>query len=131
MGCRWAGGTCNRRAQIRLSWRIGEAGRHPEGVVRLRRLRRGRGVTGSLPRGFAWGLAAFRGFGQPGVQSFPDFIRGIGTAAALVADDHGAGRDYAGEGGQTQHLVPVHLLRLERACREYQFGPGRRSGPHG
>jgi len=58
-------------------------------------------VVDSLRLGLARRLAGSRRFGQPGVQPFPDFIRGIGTAAPLVADDHCPGRDHAREGGQS------------------------------
>ena len=73
-------------------------------------------------RGVARGLAGSGGLGQPGVQPFPDLVRGAGITAPLVADDHGSGGGHAGEGGHSQHLVPAHVLRLERARREHQPG---------
>ena len=75
-----------------------------------------------LRRGVARGLAGWGGSGEPGVQPVPDFVRGVGAAAPVVADDHCPGRGHAREGGQSQRLVPAHLLRLEHVRCEYQPG---------
>ena len=88
--------------------RIGCAGPRPVMVLRA-----------GVGRGLA-GCGRFGGFGQPGVQPFPDFVRGVGAAAPLVADDHCPGRGHTRESGQSQHFVPSHLLRLDRVRREYQ-----------
>jgi DNA-binding NarL/FixJ family response regulator len=78
--------------------------------------------TGCLLLGVWPGLAGCRAFGQPGVQPVPDLGGGVGAAAPLVADDHHASGGHACESGQSQHLEPAHLLRLEHVCREYQPG---------
>jgi amino acid efflux transporter len=68
------------------------------------------------------GLAGSGRFGEPGVQPFPDFGRGVGAAAALVTDDHHPGGGHACEGGQSQYFAPAHLLRLDRVRREHHPG---------
>ena len=118
---RWPGGSCNLTRTSGCPGTLvkprasGARGAGPAGCGAA-------AVADSLRLGLARGLAGSRRFGQPGVQPFPDFIRGSRTAAPLVADDHHPGRGYAREGGQSQHLVPAHLLRLDRVRREYQPG---------
>jgi len=75
-------------------------------------------LTARCHRGW-WGLG---GFGEPGVQPVPDFFRGIGAAAALIAGDHHPGRGHTRERRQSQHFPPAHLLRLGDARREHHLG---------
>jgi hypothetical protein len=75
-------------------------------------------VDGWVSRGWL-GLGCL---GEPGVQLFSDFLRGIGAAAALIAGDRHPGSGYACKGRQSQHFPPAHLLRLDRAHREPHLG---------
>ena len=52
------------------------------------------------------------GFGEPGVQSLPDLLRGVGAAAALGPDDHHSAGGDASEACQSQYLQPAHATRL-------------------
>jgi hypothetical protein len=58
-------------------------------------------------------------FGEPGVQPFPDLVRSVGTAAPFGAGDHYPGGGDPCQAGQSQHLPPAHLLRLDHGRRKH------------
>ncbi len=76
----------------------------------------------TLRLGVARGMAGLGSVGEPGVQPFPDFPRGVSAAAAFGAGDHHPGGGHTCKGCQSQHLPPAHLLRLDHARREYHSG---------
>ena len=85
-------------------------------AVRIHRARRNAKPPGSLSwAGVAWRLAGLWCFGEPGVQPFPDLLRGVAAAATFGAGDHYPGGGDAREGRQPQHFPPAHLPRLDRA----------------
>jgi hypothetical protein len=76
---------------------------------RLNTARKGSALVWAVRAGRRAGLGCF---GEPGVQSLPDLLRGVGTAAALCPGDHHSAGGDTSEACESQYLQPAHVTRL-------------------